>query len=232
MVQAAWYTYPHDNAFGEYPDPVGPYAKPDANFYNIPNGTPITALASGIVTSVRRQPWGPQAYSITVHMDNPYNSVARYTAYNYVNSPVVSVGQHVQVGSTLAYSGNVYNIGTAFAFSDSPVYGTGSVNEPFSGSYINPALSPVNFLNGVSSGSFNVGQGGGDSLTQFLNSNNLNTGSNGTQQGDNSFLGFDWTRFIDAWLLAMIALVMIAIGVLLIMNKLGLTQDAMKALAA
>src|SRR5258708_1935880 len=93
--QGAWYQYQYDSNFGFYPDPVGPYAKPDANFYNIPNGTPITALASGTVTSVRRQPWGPLAYSVTIKMDNAWNSVARYTAYNYVSSPTVSVGQHI-----------------------------------------------------------------------------------------------------------------------------------------
>lgn len=230
-MQAPWYSYPHDNAFGEYPDPVGNYAKPDANFYGIPNNTPITALASGIVTSVRRQPWGAAAYSITVHMDNAWNSVARYSAYNYVNNPVVFPGQHIQAGQTLAFSGNIYNIGTAFAFTDSPIYGTGSANEPFSGSYINPALSPVNFLNSINGGSF-VNQGGGDSLTQFLNNNNLNLSTGGTTPGDNSFAGFDWTRFIDAGLLFVIGIVLLAVGGLLLMDKMGLTGVAEKAVIA
>lgn len=150
----AWYKYPFDSGFGTYPDPLpgANYPKPDANFSGIPNGTPITALASGTVTGARAQPWGPEAYSITVKLDKPLNSVATHMAYNYVGKPQVSVGQRVGVGTTLAPSGNPYGIGTAFALIDTDVYGTGSKNEPFSGTYVNPALSPVSFLKSIQGG--------------------------------------------------------------------------------
>lgn len=225
-MQAAWYQYSYDQNFGAYPDPVGPYAKPDANFYGIPAGTPITALASGVVTSVRRQPWAPLAYSVTVRMDNAYNSVARYTAYNYVSSPIVSLGQHINSGDTLAFAGNPYNVGTAFALSDSPVYGTGTVNSPFSGTYINPALNPVPFLQAAIPG------GGSGQVTGILNATNLNGATGGTSPGDNSFLGFDFTRFIDAFLLLVIGITLIVVGGLLLLNKLGVTQTVAKAAIA
>lgn len=213
----AWYQYQYDSGFGSYPDPVGNYPKPDANFYGIPNGTPITALASGTVTSVRRQPWGPLAYSVTVKFDNAWNNIAQYYAVNYVSSPNVHVGQHVNVGDTLAYSGNPYNIGTAFALSDSPVYGTSTANEPFSGTYVNPALNPVPFLQTV------LPQGGqGGVLTTYMNNSlqNENNGNSGAT-GNNSFLGFDFTRFIDAGLLFLIGLVLVLVGALLLIGHFG-----------
>lgn len=166
----AWYQYQFDSGFGTYPDPLpgANYPKPDANFYGIPSGTPITALASGTVTGVRRQPWGPEAWSITVKLDHPINSVATHTAYNYVSSPKVNTGQYVNFGDTLALAGNPYNIGTAFALVDTDVYGTGSKNEPFSGTYVNPALNPVPFLkqiNGSENASGNV-----ITVTDFMDS--------------------------------------------------------------
>lgn len=143
-----WYTYPYDRNFGFYPDPVGLYPKPDANV-DAPAGTPITALASGIVTGARAQPWGPLAYSITVKLDQPINPIATHMAYNYVESPQVSVGQHVDVGDVLATAGNPYGIATAFALSDADVYGTATKNEPFTGRYVNPLLSPLPFLDSI-----------------------------------------------------------------------------------
>src|SRR6185312_9471099 len=100
--------------------------------------------------------WGPLAYSITVKLDQPYNSIATHMAYNYVSNPAVSIDQHVNVGDKLAIAGNPYNIGTAFAFCDSDVYGTATKNEPFSGSYINPALNPVPFLDAMKNNSSGV----------------------------------------------------------------------------
>lgn len=151
-MSQAWYIYPRIDNFGHYPDPVGLYAKPDSNI-DCPAGTPITALASGTVTSVRLQPWGPLAWSITVRLDQALNEVATHMAYNYVESPQVSAGQHVAFGDTLASAGNPYGIGTSFALCDSDVYGTSTQNSPFRGTYINPALNPVPFLDSLKSGS-------------------------------------------------------------------------------
>lgn len=145
-----WYTYPRIDNFGQYPDPVGLYAKPDSNI-DCPAGTPITALASGIVTGGRRQPWGPLAWSITIKLDEPLNVVATHMAYNYVESPRVSVGQRVSQGEILAEAGNPYGVGTAFALCDSDLYGTPTVNSPFTGRYINPLLNPVPFLDSLAS---------------------------------------------------------------------------------
>lgn len=147
-AERPWYTYPRIDNFGVYPDPVGLYPKPDSNI-DVPAGVPITALASGVVTGARAQPWGPEAYSITVKLDKPLNAVATHMAYNYVGRPHVSVGQRVAVGDTLAIAGNPYGIGTAFALCDADVYGTGTKNEPFRGTYINPLLNPVPFLDSI-----------------------------------------------------------------------------------
>jgi hypothetical protein len=214
-MQAPWYSYTYDQNFGTYPDPLpgANYPKPDTNFYGIPDGTAITALASGTVTGVRRMPWSPLAYSVTVQMDQPFNSVAKYTAYNYVSNPTVSVGQHVNVGDTLAFSGNPYNIGTAFALVDTPIYGTGSSNEPFSGNYVNPALNPVPFLQSILPNG-----GGGGSLTTVLGENNIGTNNNNTS-GTNSFLGFDFTRFIDAGLLFVVGLTLVIVGAIMLLNR-------------
>lgn len=148
---AAWYTGARIDNFGSYPDPAGPYAKPDSNFPDLANNTPLTVPpgGQGTVSGVRLQPWANQSWSVTVKMDKPYNSVATHYALNYVNNPQVKVGQRVGVGTVLAYSGNPYNVGTAFAFTDQAVYGNGDKNEPFSGTYINPLLNPVPFLNSI-----------------------------------------------------------------------------------
>lgn len=143
-----WYAYPRIDNFGQYPDPVGLYAKPDSNI-DCPPGTPITALASGTVSGARLQPWGPLAWSITVKLDQPVNAVATHMAYNYVSNPKVSVGQRVSEGEELAQAGNPYGIGTAFALCDSDLYGTPTKNSPFRGRYINPALNPVPFLDSL-----------------------------------------------------------------------------------
>lgn len=145
----AWWQSPRIDNFGFFPDPVGNYPKPDSNFIGLADGTPITALGAGTVTGTRVQPWGPQAYSITVKLDQPYNSVATHMAYNYVSNPQVHPGQHVDFGTILAFSGNPYGIGTAFAFCDADLYGTATKNEPFSGTYINPLLNPVPFLDAL-----------------------------------------------------------------------------------
>lgn len=174
-----WWQYPRVDNFGAYPDPVGNYPKPDSNI-DAPAGTPITALAAGTVTSVRLQPWAPRSWSITIRLDKPYNTVATHTAYNYVSNPAVSSGQHVSIGDKLAVAGNPYNVGTAFAFTDSDVYGTATKNEPFSGTYINPALNPVPFLDSIKGGTV---AGTPLTLRAFMDSvlNDLSGGYNSSQ---------------------------------------------------
>lgn len=150
----AWYTGARIDNFGAYPDPVGLYAKPDTNFISLAPHTPLTVPpgGAGVVTGVRSQPWGPLEYSVTVKRDSPWNSVATHYALNYVSSPQVQVGQRVQVGDLLAYTGGAYSIGTAFAFTDSDIYGNGDKNAPFQGTYINPALNPVPYLDNIKNG--------------------------------------------------------------------------------
>jgi hypothetical protein len=198
-VAKAWYQYPFDSGFGTYPDPLpgANYPKPDANFAGIPNGTPITALAAGVVTGARAQPWGPEAYSITVKLDKPLNSVATHMAYNYVGKPQVSVGQRVGVGTTLAKSGNPYNIGTAFAFIDTDVYGTGSKNEPFTGTYVNHELSPIAFLKSIQGGNvaasdITLGQWADATIDQLRNSQSISNllGAQPSQNIKNFFVAW------------------------------------------
>lgn len=157
MSAKIWYQYPHDEGFGHFPDPIGRYPKPDANFYTIPQGTPITVPpgGSGTVTNVRSVNWDKNAGPtdvVTIQFDSPPNDVAKYYAFSFVKNATVRTGQHVSPGDTVAFSGNPQNIGVAYAFSSVPIYGESSRAEPFVGTFVDPKLSPIQYLRDIQTG--------------------------------------------------------------------------------
>lgn len=161
---ANWWDLPLINNFGVYPDPVGPYPKPDVNIV-APANTPFVAPASGTVSSIDTSSfWGN---SVTVQFDNPPNNVAQYYAFNYMSQVPneLGVGNHVNVGDTLAYGGaNINNSGgtAAFAFSGGPRYGFDpGWSSNVIGQWINPLLNPTDFINILKSGGAIGGGGGG-----------------------------------------------------------------------
>lgn len=146
--QTPWYQYPRIDNYGVYPDPFGPYPKPDSNIL-CPAGTPITALLPGTVTGVTYPSWANGGASITVHLDSPINRLATATAYNFVRQPMVSVGQHINASQVLAYSaGTQYGAAMAFALTNEAQYGYGD----FSQIVGNPLLNPVPLLDAAANG--------------------------------------------------------------------------------
>lgn len=144
-----WYTYPHDKppgVYGSYPDPVGPYPKPDVNVC-VPGGVPITALLSGTVTSVAYPSWSPGQPSVTIALDSPVNTLATHSAYNYLGSSSVSVGQHVNAGQEVGIAKGT-GICTAFALTHDAVYGDGTFLQ-YDG---NPLLNPMPVLEAAING--------------------------------------------------------------------------------
>jgi hypothetical protein len=137
-----WYTYPQDKppgVYGSYPDPLGPYPKPDTNVC-VPTGVPITALASGTVTGVNPHcQWCP---SVTIKLDQPLNNIADHMAYNFLGSTTVSNGDKVQKGQIIGYAGSPSGICTAFALTHDDMYGNGTFSQ-YVGS---PSLDPRGVL--------------------------------------------------------------------------------------
>lgn len=104
-MSIAWYNYPDINNYGA-PDPYGGFPKPDINFA-VPSGVPITTIASGTVSGIDAPDgtvpaWG---HVVTIKLDLPYNSVATHIAYLHLSSVTVTIGQHVNVGDIIGYSG-------------------------------------------------------------------------------------------------------------------------------
>ena len=149
MASPPWYTYPHDQppgVYGSYPDPVGPYPKPDVNVC-VPGGLPITALLPGTVTSVTYPSWSPGQPSVTIKLDSPINNLATHTAYNYLGSATVQAGMHINAGQTVGYAKGT-GICTAFALTADDVYGDGTFMQ-YAG---NPLLNPMGVLNAAING--------------------------------------------------------------------------------
>lgn len=185
-----WYQNLTFGNYGLFPDPQGPYPKPDFNFCN-PGGTPITALLPGTVTSVSPQHFGGEIgtqYSVTVRNDSPPNSMAQYSAYNYVVSPSVSVGQHLNFGDTLASSLGS-GVCSAFALTDRSPYGTGT----FTG---DPKLDPTSLVKSIQGGSVPTSGAGSGGVT------------------DPSF----WLGLTEHVFIFIVALVAIVVG-FLVMNR-------------
>lgn len=232
MAYQPWYTYNRIDNYGYYPDPEGAFPKPDSNIIGLPDGTPITALGSGTISGINNPfilgavpSWGQV---ITVKLDQPYNSVATHMAYLHLGSiaPGISLGQHVDVGDVLGYSGSsVSGAATGFAFYNGDSYGYGPSWSQYVGS---SQLDPTAFLNIVQMGGLSTtNQSSGDTRTT-----NLNTGitlpsayipppTNGVSS---NWFGLDLNKIVDASLFTVIGITLIIVGTLLLMNKLGVTQ--------
>src|SRR5713226_4202569 len=116
MAQS-WLSYSRVDDYGKNPDPLGPYQKPDSNV-ECPDGTPITALAPGVVSGLVKNPsWGVGTSSLTIKLDSPVNALATHMAYNYLGSTSVGIGQHVTAGQVIGTAGGNarYGFGMAFA---------------------------------------------------------------------------------------------------------------------
>lgn len=161
-MSTPWYDNLSFANYGVFPDPNGPYPKPDLNFCN-PAGTPITALQSGVVTSVMNTNFGGEIGnqpSVTVQMDNPPNSDAKYAAYNYLGSANVQVGQHVNFGDTIGTSLG-RGVCTAYAWTNSSPYGSGD----FTGK---TTLDPTNYIKTIQGGVIPPNGTGSSTSPSFL----------------------------------------------------------------
>lgn len=201
-----WWQYPSDapgTSYGQVQDPAcqgqpGCYLKPDVNI-QVPSGTAITSLLSGTVTSVRDQGWNDGGLSVVVKSDNPINSLATHTAYNFLGSSNVQVGQHVAAGQQLGTAGSPYNIFFALALTTDDIWGNGGFHYNATG---NPQLDPHQLLSAASSGNIGALQLGG--IQQGV-------AQQGTQQQGSVNLGG-----LTAWITNPIRVIKMMVGILLI----------------
>jgi Peptidase family M23 len=148
MTAIPWYEFPTVNNYGSYPDPYGNFPKPDINI-NAPNGTPITALESGVISGIN-SPAGTSpdfGQVVTVTLTNPINSLATHIAYLHLGSLAtgLAVGQPVTPGEVLGYAGPnpQGNAGTGLALYPGDYYGYG----PAWSNVGSPLLNPTSLLN-------------------------------------------------------------------------------------
>lgn len=119
----AWWYYPRIDNIGYYPDPQGPFRKPDTNI-QIPGNYPVAAILSGVVTSEQNVSWGGQTV-VTIKLDTPLNSLATHTAYQHMGSAIVSQGQHVNQGDIIGYNNPDGMVPLGFSLYSGDVYGSG-----------------------------------------------------------------------------------------------------------
>jgi Peptidase family M23 len=115
-----WTDYPILSNYGYYPDPYGPYPKPDANI-ECPPGTSVTALGDGTVSGVQQPSYMNGEWSVTVRLDTPINYLATHEAYNFLGSVNVQTGDSVNTGEEIGKSGHLF---AAFALTNDEIYGT------------------------------------------------------------------------------------------------------------
>ena len=143
-----WYKYPRIDDYASYPDPDGPFPKPDSNIL-VPDGVPITALASGVVSGINAPDGSQPGFGqvVTVKLDTPLNPIADHMAYLHLNQISCSQGQQVTFGTPVGVAGpNPQNAGTGFALYHDAYYEFGSTWAQYVGS---PELNPVRFLNSL-----------------------------------------------------------------------------------
>src|SRR6266849_10423799 len=103
-----WYSYPLDavgGGYGQIKDPLGNYWKPDTNIA-IPAGIAITTWVSGVITDVSNKGFSHGGLSVTMRLDHPPNSSARYASFNYLGAAQVHTGQMVQSGQQIGTAGS------------------------------------------------------------------------------------------------------------------------------
>lgn len=171
---APWYTYPRVDAYGT-PDTFGGFPKPDSNV-EVPDGYPITALLSGVVTGINSPDGSVPAWgaAITIKLDQPINSLATHTAYIHLSSIAsgLAVGSRVNAGDVIGYSGGARAAGTqkvpiGFALYAGDIYGYGP---QWSQDLGNASLNPTSVLDAAKNGNLTVNTGGGSGLAGVANS--------------------------------------------------------------
>lgn len=134
---------------GAYPDPAGPYYKPDTNV-QLPPGYPVIAISPGTVTSVQQTSWGQHV--VTVRLDDRHNDLATHEFYEHMSSANVAPGDHVNQGDTIGYN-NEGSPPLGFGFYSGDVYGSGSawqiLQNELAAHGNNSQLSPVAFLDSM-----------------------------------------------------------------------------------
>lgn len=95
-----WFTYDRIDNFHQY-DPQGHWWKPDSNVL-APYGYPITELLGGTVVDTGWHAGAQQ--TVTVKLDTPLNSLAKYEVYQHLSKTNVQVGQHVTGNTVIGYN--------------------------------------------------------------------------------------------------------------------------------
>lgn len=196
VATTAWWEYPSDapgTSYGQVQDPAcqgqpNCYLKPDVNI-QVPPGTPITALLSGTVTNVQDQGSTDGGLSVVVKSDQPINSLATHTAYNFLGSSNVKVGQHINFGDQVGVAGSPYNIFFALALTTDSIWGNGGFHYNATG---NPQLDPHLLINTF------TGTQTGTQQQQQSNQGNVNLGG------------------LTAWITNPVRVIKMVVGILLI----------------
>lgn len=170
-----WWDAPIIDNWGQYPDPQGPFPKPDLNILT-PANYPFVAILPGVVSGINFAPGSsvsPDNPSvspafgavITVKMDKPINQIATHYVYLHLQriQPGITIGMHVQPGQVLGYGGGGQTLGSApaapgFALYAGDHYGFGPewlnyVQRP--NHTIDPRLDPRPLYNSLKTG--NIG---------------------------------------------------------------------------
>jgi hypothetical protein len=171
----AWYQYPFDNPQGAI-EPYGGGPKPDSNV-QCPAGTPITVILPGTISGLNAPDGSMPAWGavVTIRLDTPVNTIATHTAYLHL-APLPSslrVGQHVNAGTVIGYSGGpgaagAQKVPVGFALYNGDVYGFGASWSQYVG---NPLLNPYGILTAASGGHLNIpasSGGSGSTLTDTM----------------------------------------------------------------
>ncbi len=152
-----WYTYPRIDNYGGV-EPYGGFAKPDSNIL-VPDGTPITSPALGVVSGLNAPDGSLPAWGavVTIKMITPYNSVATHIAFLHLTTIAsgLHVGSQVSVGTVIGTAGSgpsaagSQKAALGFAFYNGDYYGYG----PSWAQYLGSAqLNPVPYLESLKSG--------------------------------------------------------------------------------
>lgn len=222
-----WYTYPRIDQFGTI-DPQGPYWKPDSNI-QVPQGTDITSLGSGVVTSVQRTSWGQNV--VTVRLDHAINSLATHMFYEHLSGANVQVGQRVNFGTKIgSWAGGT---SPGFGFYGGDVYGSGPAWQQLQNDLCPGCanqLNPVSFLNNLQGGQgmptgANGGQGqapaggggggGGGTTTSTLAPQAVPCAPFDIGCGLSNFWNVNVLPFLEHVTLVIFAIVLIIVGFIL-----------------
>ena len=164
MAQA-WYMYPDDTGTGQYgsfPDPADSnLTKPDDNVC-VPSIVPIThIMGNGTVSDVS---WGKAwSGSVTIQLDNPPNSFARYCAYNFLTSISVQRGERVHLGSVIGFPGQA--ICAAFGLTNASPWGAGYFGHAPGAA--DPRLDPRPIIQAARKGNFTTSGISGNPLSSI-----------------------------------------------------------------